>query len=61
MITAQGDDTRQRLAAFRRSNLGSTGCRLARKNGVMPLLNLMQSPGVVVAKDKRPGQSSSAL
>lgn len=48
MVTTEGDHTGQSLALLRRANLVRVGGRVAGKDTVVALLDLVKSPGVVV-------------
>lgn len=49
VVTAHRDDARKRLAFLREADLVRIGGRVARENAVVALLDLVESPGVVVS------------
>ena len=57
VVAAQGDDTRESLALLRRTRCTGVGGRLTHEDAVVALLDLMNSPGIVVAAHS---QSSAA-
>jgi hypothetical protein len=49
VVTAQGDDTGERLALLRKTSLVGIGLGISGQDVVMSFLNLLQSPSVVVS------------